>query len=379
MSSQGQPIRVLHVVTRMNTGGVAVLIGNLMRNYDKGAFEFKLAAGVCDTTEEDYLQAVARDIPAVKIPSLLRAISPVKDLAAFFQIVKVIRQFKPDVIHTHTSKAGLLGRLAAIVTHPKAKRVHTYHGHLLDGYFSKFKTFLLIKIEAVLAKRTHRLIAMGNQVKRDLLDAGVGKNEQYNVLFPGLVAVEQIAKDKARVSLGLNPGDIYCLYVGRLTQIKRPDRLLDVFAELKDRNVEVKLLIAGEGEMLDYVKARISNESLNVELLGWQKDMSAIYSAADILILCSDNEAVSLALIEGSQYGLPLVSTNVGSVGDIVINESTGLLTDLTPTTLADAIERLASDAQLRRAMGQAGKARAEQYFSLERMVKDHGNIYRSI
>jgi glycosyltransferase involved in cell wall biosynthesis len=363
----------------MNTGGVAVLIGNLMRNYDASAFEFKLAAGVCDGTEEDYLQAVARDIPAVKLPSLQRAISPVKDLAAFFQIVKVIRQFKPDVIHTHTSKAGLLGRLAGIVTYPKAKRVHTYHGHLLDGYFSKFKTHLLILCEAVLAKRTHRLIAMGNQVKRDLLNARVGRNEQYNVLFPGLVAVEQISKDKARVSLGLNQGDIYCLYVGRLTQIKRPDRLLDVFAELKDRKVEVKLLIAGEGEMLNYVKARISNESLNVELLGWQKDMSAIYSAADILILCSDNEAVSLALIEGSQYGVPLVSTNVGSVGDIVINESTGLLTDLNPTALADAIERLAGDAQLRGAMGQAGKARAEQHFSLERMVKDHCNIYRSI
>jgi glycosyltransferase involved in cell wall biosynthesis len=379
MSSQGQPIRVLHVVTRMNTGGVAVLIGNLMRDYDTSTFEFKLAAGVCDATEEDYLQAVARDIPAVKIASLQRAISPVRDLAAFFQIVRVIRQFKPDVIHTHTSKAGLLVRLAAVITYPKAKRVHTYHGHLLDGYFSKFKTSLLIKTESMLAKRTHRLIAMGNQVKRDLLDAGVGRNEQYNVLFPGLVAVEQIAKDKARVSLGLIQGDVYCLYVGRLTQIKRPDRLLDVFAELKNRKVEIRLLIAGEGEMLDYVKTRISNEGLSVELLGWQKDMSAIYSAADVLILCSDNEAVSLALIEGSQYGLPLVSTNVGSVQDILIDGSTGLLTDLNQTALADAVERLVSDAQLRKVMGQAGKARAEQCFSLERMVQDHGNIYRSI
>jgi len=220
---------------------------------------------------------------------------------------------------------------------------------------------------------------MGNQVKRDLLDAGVGRNEQYNVLFPGLVAVEPIAKDNARVALGLNRGDFYCLYVGRLTQIKRLDRLLDVFAELKVRNVKVNLLIAGEGELLDYVKARISTERLNVELLGWQKDMSGIYSAADVLILCSDNEAVSLALIEGSQYGLPLVSTNVGSVQDVVIDGSTGLLTDLTPTAIADAVERLASDAQLRGAMGQAGKARAEQYFSLERMVKDHCSIYRSI
>ena len=379
MSSQGQPIRVLHVVTRMNTGGVAVLIGNLMRNYDASAFEFKLAAGVCDTSEEDYLQAVARDIPAVKIASLQRAISLRKDLVAFFQIVKVIRQFKPDVIHTHTSKAGLLGRLAAIVACPKAKRVHTYHGHLLDGYFSKFKTHLLILCEALLAKRTHRLIAMGNQVKRDLLHARVGKDEQFSVLFPGLVAVQEIAKDQARRDLGLEADAIYSLFIGRLTQIKRPDRLLDVIVELKRRNVAVSFLIVGDGELSENVKSRITNEKLPAKMLGWQKDTSAVYSAADILLLCSDNEAVSLALIEGSQYSLPLVSTNVGSVSDVVINGSTGLLTESTAGALADAVEALVADAALRKAMGAAGKARAERYFSLDRMVKDHSDLYRSL
>jgi glycosyltransferase involved in cell wall biosynthesis len=379
MSSQGQPIRVLHVVTRMNTGGVAVLIGNLMRNYDASAFEFKLAAGVCDTSEEDYLQAVARDIPAVKIASLQRAISLRKDVAAFFEIVKVIRKFKPDVIHTHTSKAGLLGRLAAIVTYPKAKRVHTYHGHLLDGYFSKFKTHLLILCEAVLAKRTHRLIAMGNQVKRDLLHARVGKDEQFSVLFPGLVEVQEIAKERAREDLGLEADAIYCLFIGRLTQIKRPDRLLDVVAELKRRNVAVSFLIVGDGELSENVESRIANEKLPAKMLGWQKDTAAVYSAADILLLCSDNEAVSLALIEGSQYSLPLVSTNVGSVSDVVISGSTGLLTESTASTLADAVEALVADAALRKAMGAAGKARAEQYFSLDRMLKDHSDLYRSL
>ena len=379
MSSQGQPIRVLHVVTRMNTGGVAVLIGNLMRNYEASAFEFKLAAGVCDVTEEDYLQAVARDIPAVKIASLQRAISLRKDVAAFFEIVKVIREFKPDIIHTHTSKAGLLGRLAAIVTYPKAKRVHTYHGHLLDGYFSKFKTHLLILCEAVLAKRTHRLIAMGNQVKRDLVHARVGKDEQFSVLFPGLVAVEEIAKDQARRNLGLGADAIYSLFIGRLTQIKRPDRLLDVVAELKRRNVAVSFLIVGDGELSENVKSRIANENLPAKMLGWQKDTAAVYSAADILLLCSDNEAISLALIEGSQYSLPLVSTNVGSVGDVVINGSTGLLTESTASALADAVEALVADAALRKAMGAAGRARAEQYFSLDRMLKDHSDLYGSL
>ena len=379
MGSQSQPIRVLQIVTRMNTGGVAVLIGNLMRNYDASAFEFKLAAGVCDVTEEDYLQAVARDIPAVKIASLQRAISLRKDLAAFFEIVKVIREFKPDVIHTHTSKAGLLGRLAAIITYPKAKRVHTYHGHLLDGYFSKFKTHLLILCEAVLAKRTHRLIAMGNQVKRDLLHARVGKDEQFSVLFPGLVAVQEIAKDRARADLGLEADAIYSLFIGRLTQIKRPDRLLDVIAELEQRNVAVSFLIVGDGELSESVKSRIVNEKLPAKMLGWQKDTAAVYSAADILLLCSDNEAVSLALIEGSQYSLPLVSTNVGSVSDVVITGSTGLLTETTAGALADAVEALVADAALRKAMGAAGKARAEQYFSLDRMLKDHSDLYRSL
>jgi glycosyltransferase involved in cell wall biosynthesis len=379
MGSQSQPIRVLQIVTRMNTGGVAVLIGNLMRNYDSSAFEFKLVAGVCDGSEEDYLEQIARDIPAVKIPSLQRAISPGKDLAAFIQIVKVIKDFKPDVIHTHTSKAGLLGRLATIVAYPRAKRVHTYHGHLLDGYFSKVKTHLLILCEVALAKRTHRLIAMGTQVERDLLNVGIGKKSQFTVLFPGVTAVSPVAKDKARRDLGLEADAIYCLFVGRLTQIKRPDRLLDVVAELKKHRVPVSFVIAGDGELADYVKSRISSEELPVTMLGWQKDMAAVFSAADILILCSDNEAVSLALIEGSQYSLPLVSTNVGSVADVLIDESTGLLTEPTASALADAVEKLVRDAGLRKAMGEAGKARVDQYFSLERMLKDQSDIYSSL
>jgi glycosyltransferase involved in cell wall biosynthesis len=379
MGSQSQPIRVLQIVTRMNTGGVAVLIGNLMRNYDSSAFEFKLVAGVCDGSEEDYLEQIALDIPAVKIPSLQRAISPRKDLVAFFQIVKVIKEFKPDVIHTHTSKAGLLGRLAAITAYPKAKRVHTYHGHLLDGYFSKVKTHLLILCEVALAKRTHRLIAMGTQVERDLLNAGIGKKSQFTVLFPGVAAVSTVARDKARRDLGLDANAIYCLFVGRLTQIKRPDRLLDVVAELNQREVPVSFLIAGDGELADYVKSRISSEELPVTMLGWQKDMTSVFSAADILILCSDNEAVSLALIEGSQYSLPLVSTNVGSVADVLVNESTGLLTEPTASALADAVEKLLKDAGLRNAMGEAGKARVDQYFSLEHMLKDQSDIYRSL
>ena len=379
MRRKGEPIRVLHIVTRMNTGGVAVLIANLMRNFDPREINARLLTGSCDSSEEDYLEKVARDIPFTKIPSLRRAISPIKDIFAFFALAKEIRQFKPDVIHTHTSKAGLIGRIAGLVSAPKVKRIHTFHGHLLDGYFSKFNTALLVKFEFLLAKKTDRMIAMGNQVKLDLLAAGVGRENQFSVFFPGLLPAKVIQKVEARSQLNLDSDSVYCLFVGRLTKIKRPDRLLDTISELKKRGVPVKFIVAGDGDLRDSVDSRILEENLPVTMLGWQKDTSAAFSSADIMILCSDNEAVSLVLIEGSQHSLPLVSTNVGSVIDVVVDNSTGYLTESSPIALADAIEKLARDAQLRKIMGEAGRARAAQYFSLERMLKDHADLYRSL
>ena len=379
MSRKGEPIRVLHIVTRMNTGGVAVLLANLIRNFDPKDIEARLVVGNCDSSEEDYLEKIATDVAFVKIPSLQRAISPSKDISAFFALIKQIREFRPDVIHTHTSKAGLLGRFAGMVAAPQTKRVHTFHGHLLEGYFSKFKTALLVKSESMLATKTHRLIAMGNQVKNDLLKVGVGKDSKYSVFFPGLIPANIIPKVQARTELNLDLAAIYCLFVGRLTQIKRPDRLLDTVSELKKRIVDVKFVIAGDGDLTDSVSTRISKENLPVLMLGWQRDTSAAFSAADIMLLCSDNEAVSLVLIEGSQHSLPLVSTNVGAVGDVVIDHSTGYLTEPNPIALADAIEKLARDAQLRKMMGEAGKARAAQYFSLDRMIEDHSDLYRSL
>jgi glycosyltransferase involved in cell wall biosynthesis len=379
MSRKGEPIRVLHIVTRMNTGGVAVLLANLIRNFDPKDIEARLVVGSCDSSEEDYLKEIATDVPFVKVSSLQRAISPAKDLSALLALIKQICEFKPDVIHTHTSKAGLLGRFAGIVAAPRTKRVHTFHGHLLEGYFSKFKTDLLIKFESFLAKKTHCLIAMGNQVKSDLLNVGIGKDSKYSVFYPGLIPAKIIPKAQARTALKLDLGAIYCLFVGRLTQIKRPDRLLDTVSELKQRNVDVKFIIAGDGDLSESVSSRISKDDLPVTLLGWQRDTSAAFSSADIMLLCSDNEAVSLVLIEGSQHSLPLVSTNVGAVGDVVIDHSTGYLTEPNPIALADAIEKLVRDTQLRKMMGEAGKARAAQYFSLDRMIKDHVDLYRSL
>ena len=222
----------MQIIARMNVGGPAVIVAELMRGLDSTKFEQVLVTGYCDNNEADYLEEVATDIKATRIAGLGRSISLVTDLRAFIGLVVMIKKLQPDVIHTHTAKAGVLGRLASIIAGKDAVRIHTFHGHLLHGYFSGWKTQLVIAIEKALAARTHNLIAIGTVVKNDLLAAGIGKPEQYSVFFPGLPEPKPFDRSELRKELELNSATIYCTFVGRLTQIKRPDRLLDVAAEI---------------------------------------------------------------------------------------------------------------------------------------------------
>ncbi len=372
-------VKVMQIIARMNVGGPAVIVAELMRGLDKTAFDQILVTGYCDENEADYLDTVATDIKATRIAGLGRSVSLIADLKAFFGLVSLIRKFKPDVIHTHTAKAGVLGRLASLLAGRGAVRVHTFHGHLLHGYFSGTITKLVILIEKVLAARTSVLIAIGTKVRDDLVAAGIGRTDKYRVFFPGLPAPKAIAKVMAQSALGFSNETLYITFVGRLTQIKRPDRLLDVASECKTRGLDLRFLVAGEGELFESSKARCQREQLNVTFFGWRSDIDQILAASDIAILTSDNEGIPLTLIQAAQAGLPIVATSVGSISDIVINESTGYLTQTSAPAMADAIEKLVRDAQLRKMMGEAGKGRAAQYFSLDRMIKDHVDLYRSL
>jgi glycosyltransferase involved in cell wall biosynthesis len=372
-------VKVMQIIARMNVGGPAVIVAELMRGLDKSAFEQILVTGYCDENEADYLDTVATDIKATRIAGLGRSVSIVADLKAFFGLVSLIRKYKPDVIHTHTAKAGVLGRLASLLAGRGAVRVHTFHGHLLHGYFSPTVTKLVVLIEKFFAARTSVLIAIGSKVKDDLLEAGIGRADKYRVFFPGLPAPKAGSKSAAQDALGLSAEVLYCTFVGRLTQIKRPDRLLDVAAECKRRGIDLRFLVAGEGELFESSKQRALQEQLNVNFFGWRSDIDQIFAASDIAILTSDNEGIPLTLIQAAQAGLPIVATNVGSISDIVINESTGYLIATTATEMADAIEKLVRDPQLRQMMGAAGKAHAERYFSLDRMIKDQSDLYRSL
>jgi len=372
-------VKVMQIIARMNVGGPAVIVAELMRGLDKSAFEQILVTGYCDENEADYLDTVATDIKATRIAGLGRSVSLIADLKAFFGLVSLIRKYKPDVIHTHTAKAGVLGRLASLLAGRGAVRVHTFHGHLLHGYFSSSLTKLVILIEKFFAARTKVLIAIGSKVKDDLLAAGIGRADKYRVFFPGLPNPKAISKSTAQSALGISSEVLYCTFVGRLTQIKRPDRLLDVATECKRRGIDLRFLVAGEGELFENSKQRALKEQLDVTFFGWRSDIDQIFAASDIAILTSDNEGIPLTLIQAAQAGLPIVATNVGSISDIVFNESTGYLTSTTAAEMTDAIEKLVRDTQLRQMMGAAGKAHAERYFSLDRMIKDHSDLYRSL
>jgi glycosyltransferase involved in cell wall biosynthesis len=377
--NQAQPTRILHVIARMNIGGPAVIVSELMRGLDSDRFKSVLVTGFCEDDEADYLDEVATDISANRIHGLGRSVSVLGDINSFFALIRMIRRFQPDVIHTHTAKAGVLGRVAGLLACPEAKRVHTFHGHLLHGYFSLLKTKLVILIERFLASISSALIAIGSQVKNDLLAAKVGDHKQFTVIFPGLEKLDIQNKTSARNELGLDADKTYMVFVGRLTQIKRPDRLIEIARHLKENYPKVELLIAGAGEKFFEIQEVANRESLPMIFLGWRNDIGRILSAGDIAILCSDNEGIPLTLIQASQAGLPIITTNVGSVHDIVIDGETGLLVETNTQSLIQAVDELISNPSKMAQFGLAGKARAESHFSLKGMIQAHEELYSQI
>jgi glycosyltransferase involved in cell wall biosynthesis len=373
------PIRVMRIISRMNIGGPAVQVSGLLRGFNSNEFDHRLYTGFCAAGEADYLDTVAHDVDAIRISGFGRRVSLGGDIKAFLGIVKEIRSFKPHVIHTHTAKAGFLGRVASIISLHPSIRVHTFHGHLLNGYFGPFKIWLIVLAEKFLAVFTHQLLAVGEKVRQDLLDAGVGIPEKFGIMPPGLALGALPPKEKSQETFGISSFKLQCGFVGRVTQIKRPDRFLDVVCELKSRGLEVEFFIAGDGELLDFCRARILRENLPVKVLGWQGDIEKVLSAADVIILTSDNEGTPLSLIQAGMAGLPVVTTGVGSVPEVVLGGITGFITSLDVQEIADALEKLLRDKDLRAQLGADAKAFTLAHFSVQRLVNDHKELYKKL
>ena len=369
----------MRVIARMNIGGPAVQVSGLMRGLNTSEFDQKLYTGFCSADEADYLDIVAKDLSAIRIEGFGRRVSLIGDLKSFFFLVKEIRRFKPHVIHTHTAKAGFLGRLASILSFHPSVRVHTFHGHLLHGYFGSFKRLLVVLAERILAMFTQQLLTVGDKVRTDLLLVGIGKSEKFGLMPPGLEIGKLPNKKDSQDFYDLSDQAIQCAFIGRVTQIKRPDRFLDVVNEIKKRGVALEFFIAGDGELLQYCRARVKRENLPVKILGWQSNIEQILSAADVVVLTSDNEGTPLSLIQAGMAGLPVVTTKVGSVPEVVLEGATGIITSLDVQEIADALEKLTNSDELRAQMGASAQEFTLANFGVKRLVSDHEVLYKKL
>ena len=371
-------IRVMRVIARMNVGGPALQASVLMRGLDPARFDQRLYTGAVEPGEADYLELCATDVRARRVPALGRSVRPLDDLRAVTALATEMRRFRPHIVHTHTAKAGLLGRAASTLARVPA-RVHTYHGHLLHGYFSPARTRLVVATERISAGVCDRLVAVGARVRDELVEAGVGRPDQYVVVPPGTSLGPLPDRTAARLALGV-PGDAPVVaYVGRLTRIKRPDRLVDVARRLRLLVPDVRFVFCGGGDAVAEVNAATEEFDGSLRLVGWRADVETVYAAADLVLLASDNEGMPVSLIEAGLAGLPVVATRVGSVDEVVRDGVTGLLTRPDPGEMAREAARLLFNAPLRQEMGLRARMWTEQCFGPERLVSDMAGIYTSI
>ncbi|MDA3012755.1 MAG: glycosyltransferase family 4 protein [Actinomycetota bacterium] len=373
-----KPIKVMRVIARMNVGGPAWQVSVLTRGLVPPDFESTLVCGYVSDGEADFIALRDPELPCHQIEGLGRSVKPLDDLRAFITLVRLMRAEKPDIVHTHTAKAGVLGRLAAIAARVPV-RVHTFHGHVLHGYFSPRVTKGIILIERLLARRTTALAAVGSQVRDDLLAAKIGRPDQYRVVPPGVSIEASLNKTEARIRLGLPVDAPIALFVGRLTQIKRPDRFIEAFRTVLSEQPRAILAIAGEGELLDEMKEVAADLGDSVRFLGWQSELSGVYPAADVVVLTSDNEGMPVTLIEASMLGIPCVTTDVGSAREVVIDERTGFVTSKQPRDIAAAVNHVLSDDELASKLGAQAKEHAERNFGARRLVDDYAGLYREL
>lgn len=361
-------MKILQVIARVNRGGTARWLEELIVGLRAEGHEVLLAAGHVQEGEQE--SEIFGELSGYRIENLGRSISIVADLKALIEVRKYIVKCKPDLINTHTAKAGLIGRLAAAsIMKNRPAVVHTYHGHLLYGYFSNWKSTFFIMIEKFLAKFSDVLIAAGDRVKSELIQAGIGKEIQYFVARPGIESGGLESKNLIRGRMGISDGAIIVGWLGRLAPVKRPDRVIGLAKELRG----LYFLVGGDGELLDSLKKNLPE---NVKLLGWTSP-EEIWAVSDIALLTSDNEAQPISLIEASLAGLPIVAENVGSVSEVVESGLTGLLVT-NHSERIEALKKLSKSMELRNNMGNAGKKYCEEKFGPKQFIDAHIRAYET-
>jgi len=326
-------VKVARIVARLNIGGPAVHIINLMAELDPDRFENLLIVGRPGPNEGDmgYL-ASQKGIDPLIIPGLGRELSPLWDAQTTFKLARILRRQRPHIVETHTAKAGAVGRLAARLAGVPVL-IHVFHGHVFHSYFGPAKTELFINIERGLARLTDRIITISPAQRRDVVDVyRIAPPERVITIPLGLdlgpfEAARQSCRGQFRSSLGISPDMPLIGFVGRLTAVKNPRQFIEVAGRVIRESPQARFVLVGDGELRPALEEQVGALGLaqTVIFAGWQANMPAVYSDLDLLVLTSLNEGTPVTVIEALATGVPVVASEVGGVPDVVTHHETGL------------------------------------------------------
>lgn len=367
-------MRVLNVMSRFNVGGTSQWLYQLSKGLDEREIENLLIIGDCPKGEREDLRL--RELKSKRISGLGPKKSPLHTFRAFLALRREIKLFDPDIVNTHTSKAGFLGRIAAKSLKSKVKVVHTYHGHVLHGYFNPFFEAIIRFTEIFLNNFTDLFLVSGEQVLRDLQEAKIIRNKPVTSIWPAVPEIKVGDRIELRKSWGIPQEVVVFGWLGRKVPIKRLDRIL----RLAKERPNYIFVIAGDGEA---AKERFpeyfhQGELVNVVERGFTSP-SDLWSVADVCLLTSDNEAMPISPIEAALCGRPVVATDAGATREVVLNGKTGFIGSKNQTELLALLDQLGSSKALREKMGRAAHEFASSRFSPKLSIEGQIAGYKSI
>jgi len=371
-------VPVVRLITRLNIGGPARQALLLTRDLAP-EFSTTLAAGRPSATEGEMSDPAV----AVRLLPFVRPLRPADDARALAATRRLLAETGARIVHTHMAKAGSVGRLAVMTgPRPRPRTVHTFHGHVLDGYFRPAVERAFIEVERRLARHTDVIVAVSEEIRDELLELRIGRASQYEVVPLGLDLTCFLAvagpDGRLRERLGLAPDVPLVGAVGRLAPIKDLDTLLEATTMLEG----VHLAVVGDGDERPRLEARVAALGLGgrVHFTGWVADVAGVMADLDVVVLTSRNEGTPVSLIEAAACARPVVATRVGGVPLVVEDGITGLLAPPSrPDVVAGLIARLLADPTARRSMGEAARRHVAHRFGQDRLVRDVRHLYEGL
>ncbi|HZN21742.1 MAG TPA: glycosyltransferase [Gaiellaceae bacterium] len=389
MRSENGPIRVLRVIARLNMGGPAIHVSSLAAGLETRGYHTTLVAGSLARGEDSMAFVAQRlGVAVVSVPEMEREVSLRHDARSIQRLAEIIREERPHVLHTHTAKAGAIGRAAALLAggaHPPVV-IHTFHGHVLKGYFGAGRTAFFREVERRLARVSDVLVAVSPEVRDELVELGVAPREKFAVIRLGIPLEERLGDPTAdldyRRLYGI-PEDAFVVgWVGRMTGVKDTASTLEILRAARDRGVDAVLCLVGDGPdrgRLEQV-AHDLGIARHCFFVGYQEDVAGYYRLFDAFLLPSVNEGTPVSAIESLASGTPVVANRVGGVPDVVRDGVDGFLVEAGDVEgAAERLARLAGDPMLRARLGEAGRERVLRRYSVSRLVDDVDRLYRSV